>query len=184
MERIYLYVSPEEYAEVKASGACWDDQSKSWYIDKQAEPAAFARWLGDEEGGGEFGITSEAAFVARAPAICSKCHERIEVICLYCDSAVDTEMGEAIARVTLSNVWGVDEALAKQLENWPDFRKGIGEEYFANHCPHCGTIQEDYLLHSEPEDVFFGLAPGRPGPVEFTPIEGRIQVSGDYGFEV
>ncbi len=32
MERIHLYVPPEEYAQVKASGAFWDDESKRWYI--------------------------------------------------------------------------------------------------------------------------------------------------------
>jgi hypothetical protein len=37
---------------------------------------------------------------------------------------------------------------------------------------------------SEPGDVFFGIAMGGPGAVEFTPLEGRIQLSGDYGFEV
>jgi hypothetical protein len=49
MDRIYLFVSPEEYPEVKASGACWDDASKSWYIDEGMEPARFSRWLEEEE---------------------------------------------------------------------------------------------------------------------------------------
>jgi hypothetical protein len=43
---------------------------------------------------------------------------------------------------------------------------------------------ENYLLHSEPEDVFFGPAMGAPGGVEFTALEGRICLSGDYGFGV
>jgi hypothetical protein len=40
MDRIYLYVSPEEYPEVKASGASWDDASKSWSIGDGMEPPA------------------------------------------------------------------------------------------------------------------------------------------------
>jgi hypothetical protein len=52
----------------------------------------------------------------------------------------------------------------------------------ANHCPNCGAMQEDYLLHSEPGDVFFGLAIGTLGAVEFTALEGRVYLSGDYGF--
>ncbi|MEA3198042.1 MAG: hypothetical protein QOF32_2094 [Gammaproteobacteria bacterium] len=43
-------------------------------------------------------------------------------------------------------------------------------------------MQEDYLLHSEPGDVFFGLAIGTLGAVEFTALEGRVYLSGDYGF--
>ena len=35
----------------------------------------------------------------------------------------------------------------------------------------------------DPEDVCFGLSRAEPGPVEFTPLEGRIEVSGDYSFE-
>ncbi len=82
----------------------------------------------------------------------------------------------------------MDGALGKLLQPWPYFRKGTEEDseegIFANHCPHCGAIQEDYLLHSEPGDVFFGIGRGRSGAVEFTPLEGRIEMSGDYGFEV
>jgi hypothetical protein len=49
------------------------------------------------------------------------------------------------------------------------------------HCVHCGAVQEDYLLHSEPGDVFFDIAPERAGPVEFTAFEGQVRLSGDYG---
>jgi hypothetical protein len=31
---------------------------------------------------------------------------------------------------------------------------GSEEGYFANHCPHCGALQEDYLLHAEPVTYF------------------------------
>jgi hypothetical protein len=43
-------------------------------------------------------------------------------------------------------------------------------------------MQADYLLHSEPGDVFFGLAMDAPGAVQFTALEGRVGMSGDYGF--
>ena len=188
MEQIFLYVSPEEYAEVKASGACWDDHSKRWYIRRDMPPANFSRWLGDEEGEAEFGVTSDEALVASAQAPCLKCHESIEVICIYCDSGTDSETGEPMTHFTLSNVWAMDSALAAQLERWRFFRKGIGagseEGYFANHCPYCGAMQEDYLLHAEPGDVFFGISRAEPGSIEFTPLVGRIQLSGDYSFGV
>jgi hypothetical protein len=56
--------------------------------------------------------------------------------------------------------------------------------YFANHCPHCGALQEDYLLHAEPGDVFFGLSRAESWSIEFTPLVGRIQLSGDSSFAV
>jgi Domain of unknown function (DUF5710) len=188
MERIFLYVLPEEYAEVKASGACWDDDSKRWYIRSDMGPASFSRWLADEEGEAEFGITSDEAFVAAAHASCSRCHETIEVICIYCASGADSETGDPMTQFTLSSIWAMDSALATQLERWRYFRKEIGagpeEGCFANHCPHCGAMQEDYLLHAEPGDVFFGISRAEPGSIEFTPLLGRIQLSGDCSFEV
>jgi len=89
---------------------------------------------------------------------------------------------------TLSNVWAMDSALAIQLERWHVFKgknTGVGSEegYFANHCPHCGVLQEVIFLHSEPGDVFFGLSARGAGPMEFTRC-GRIQVSGDCSFWV
>jgi hypothetical protein len=188
MDRIYLFVSPEEYPEVKASGACWDDASKSWYIGEGMEPAMFSRWLGEEQDDAPFGIVSEEAFVASARSSCVRCGHDIEVVCIFCKSGVDIEVGDPLVDFTVSNIWAIDGVLAKLIQRWPCFRKAIGEDSeegnFANHCPHCGAMQEDYLLHSEPGDVFFGLAMGTPGGVEFTPLEGRVYLSGDYGFRV
>jgi hypothetical protein len=188
MHRIYLSVPPEEYLEAKASGACWDDASKSWYIGEDTAPEMFSRWLGAEPDEEPFAIVSEEAFVAAARGCCVRCGKDIEVVCIYCKTGVDIEIGDPMSDFTVSSIWAMDGALTKLLQRWPSFREGIdedsGEGNFANHCPHCGAMQEDYLLHSEPGDVFFGIAMGGPGAVEFTPLEGRIQLSGDYGFEV
>jgi len=188
MDRIYLFVSPEEYPEVQASGACWDGASKSWYIGEDMEPARFSRWLGEEQGEAPFGIVSEEAFVASSRGPCMRCGIEIEIVCIYCKSGVDTETGNPIADFTVFNIWAMDGVLAKLIERWPCFRQEVGEDtearLFANHCPHCDAMQEDYRLHSEPGDVFFGVSIGTPGAVEFTAVEGRVCLSGDYGFGV
>jgi hypothetical protein len=187
MERIYLYVPPEEYAEVKASGACWDDHSKRWYVDQESVSATLSRWLGDGDDA-EFGIESEEAFIAAAQTSCRNCQEKIEVICIHCQSGNDLETGEALERFTLSNISSMDATLTATLERWRFYRTASGtkseEGYFANHCPYCGAVQDDYLLHSEPGDVFFCIAEAEPGSIELTPVEGRIRVSGDWGFGV
>ena len=100
MERIYLDVRPEDYAGVEAAGASWDGDSKRWYIQRDAASDRFSRWLGEGEEAA-FGIASDEAFVASARTACVKCHDEIEVICIYCDSGTDVEMGEPIARFTV-----------------------------------------------------------------------------------
>jgi hypothetical protein len=185
MERIYLYVSPEEYAEVKASGACWDDHSKRWYVPQDRVSATLSRWMGGGDDA-EFGFESDEAFIAAAQTSCTSCREKIEVICIHCLSGRDLETGEALERFTLSNISSLDSALAATLERRRFYSTANGSKdgYFANHCSCCGAVQEDYLLHSEPGDVFFCIAEAEPGSIEFTAVEGRIRVSGDCGFGV
>jgi hypothetical protein len=106
MGRIYLYVPPEEYPEVAASGACWDDHSKRWYIGSDMEQAPFSRWSG-EAGDTEFALVSDDALVASAQTVCVcvKCYERIEVICIYFESGIDLETDELLMQFTVSNIW-------------------------------------------------------------------------------
>jgi hypothetical protein len=184
MQRIYLHVPPEEYAEVKALGAHWDDASKSWYIVAGLAPATFTRWLDEGDPEGEFNIASDEALVAQVKILCTTCGAHIEVICIFCQSGVDTQMDDPMSEFTVSNIWSMDNALANQIKRWPGYRRVTGEEYFANHCRHCGSAQEEYLLHSEPGDVFFGIAPDRAGSIEFTPLQGRVQMSGDYSLDL
>ena len=149
--------------------------------------ATLSRWIGDGDEA-QFGIESEEAFIAAAHIACSNCREKIEVICIHCQSGNDLETGEVLERFTLSNISSMDSALAATLARRRFYSTATGAESldgcFANHCPHCGAVQEDYLLHSEPGDVFFCIAEAEPGSIEFTPVEGRIRVSGDCGFGV
>jgi hypothetical protein len=188
MDRTYLYASPEDYPEIRAAGAHWDEAAKSWYIAGDMAPAAFSQWLGEEEEEASFGLSSDEAYVACAQATCVKCQRNIEVICLYCDGGIDAELDEPLAQITVSNIWAMDAALAQQLEPWPGFRPrdaaGSGQGEYLNHCPHCGAAQEEELLHAEPRAVFFSVAGARAKSVKLVALEGRVQLSGDYGFEV
>lgn len=184
MDREYLFVPPEENAEVQALGAHWDAEKMCWYISSDEEPARFSKWLSDAEE--EFSITSSEAYVATAIVSCSTCHSKIEVICIHCEGG--TASGEPLTQFTVSDVWAIDDALARQLEPWPTFKKVDGpdvqEGYFANHCRCCGALQEDLYLHSEPGEPFFNIPRAVPGSVKLTPLSGRIQLSGDEHFEI
>jgi hypothetical protein len=71
----------------------------------------------------------------------------------------------------------MDEEPARQLRPWPNFKTVGGRNgdasYFANHCPRCGSLQEDMYLHSEPDEPFFaGLDQAHPAR-RYDPLERR-----------
>jgi hypothetical protein len=184
--RTYLFVPPEEKAEVEALGAHWDAASKRWYIDSAELSAKCSRWLPDAEPDDEFIITSSDAYVAAATTACRRCHSPIQVICIHCESG--TSSGDPMSRFTVSDVWAVSDSLAHQLHAWPNYRQALVENphdlHFANHCPHCGAAQDDMYLHSEPGQPFFDIPNVAPGSIAFTPLEGPIALSGDEHFQV
>jgi hypothetical protein len=96
--------------------------------------------------------------------------------------------GEPLDRFTVSDVWAINDSLARQLGRWPNYRKVIVQNaevsYFANHCPNCGAPQDDMYLHSEPDELFFDIPSAPPGSIELTPLAGSIQLSGDEHFQV
>ena len=121
--RLYLYVPPEEEAEVEALGALRDPESACWYIGSGEDPTRFSKWLeeSDEDAQDEeLSITSDEAYVASATVSCWRCRARIEVICIYCESG--TASGEPLARFTVSHISAMDSALVRQLEPWGTFR--------------------------------------------------------------
>jgi len=188
-DRLYLYVPPEDKAEVRALGASWDAESLCWYIGTGDDRARFSKWLPEPDEGQEdeeFSITSEEAYVASATVACWKCRSRIEVVCIYCESG--TVPGEPLSQFTVSSIRAIDSVLARQLAPWRTFREvrseADDESYFANHCPHCSALQDDMHLHSEPDHPFFSIPRSAPGAVRLTPLDGRVRLSGDESFEV
>ena len=186
LDRLYLYVPPQDKKEVEALGAHWDSESLCWYLGPGDDRTRFSKWLPDEdsEEDEEFSITSDRAYVASATVPCQNCGSSIEVICIYCESG--TVIDEPLTRFTVSNIRAVDAALAEQLAAWPTFRESDSEvdqgSCYANHCPRCGALQEELHLHSEPEDPFFNIP--RAAAVRLMPLAGRVRLSGDESFEI
>jgi hypothetical protein len=186
--RIYLYVPPEEKAQVEALGARWDAQAMCWYIGSGDDRTPFSQWLPDADGqeSEEFSIASDDAYVAVATAPCQQCGSSIEVICIYCESG--TVHDEPLTRFTVSNICAVDSDLAAQLAPWATFRESQGEaapaNSLANHCPRCGAPQEELYLHSEPGDPFFSIPRAAPGTVRLVRLAGHVRLSGDESFEI
>jgi hypothetical protein len=182
VDRTYLYVPPEEKAEVEALGARWDERSKCWYIGSDESAASFSKWLPDDDAIDEdFTITSDRAHVASATVLCWQCRAMVEVICIYCENGIVSD--EPLEQFTVSDIWGMDSALARQLEPWAFFKSIDDESGFANHCPHCDALQDDTYLHCEPDQPFFNIPRAAPGSIVLTALVGRIQLSGNESFE-
>jgi hypothetical protein len=182
MNRTYLFVPPEENAEVQALGALRDTQSKCWYIDSGQDPTRFSKWLPDAAEDEEFRIVADQAYVASATVPCLGCKRKIEIICIFCESGAVS--GEPMTQFTVSSPWTLDAALMRQLEPWPTFRLAREAGYFANHCPHCGAVQDDLYLHSEPDQPFFNIPRAIPDSIKLISLTGRVQLSGNESFEI
>lgn len=68
----------------------------------------------------------------------------------------------------------------------PNFRIGYsriaGMTYWANHCGHCGTLQGDFFLNSEPDGPFFG-GQVPDGAVRHTAFDkGQWEAEAGYGY--
>jgi hypothetical protein len=185
-DRIFLSVPPEEAAQARALGARWDGTTKRWYTSSDV-PAMLSRWISssEEKDDEQFTILSDEAYVTKTTVACQECEAMIEVICIHCTSG--TVRGDPIPGFTVSDIGEVDEPLARQLKAWPYFRPGVPQldqpPGYANHCLHCGSRQDDMLLHSEPDQPFFHI-PGPHGSIELTRLTGVIRLSGDEHFSL
>ena len=182
--RVYLYVPFEDAATVKLAGALWDSDSKRWYVEAGQEQGPLRRWIYREAAEG-YAISSQEAYVLVANVSCWRCRTPMRAVCTYCESG--EICGEPYRQFSVSNVTALDASLRHQLLSWPHFRAGYNRaarrEYFANHCPRCNALQDDYFLHCEPSGAFFAVNAVPNRIVQRIPLRGRIQLDGDEGFE-
>lgn len=183
MHRTYLFVPPEERADVEALGAQWDATLKRWYVDG-TPPTSLARWssISEED---EYSITSNEAYVASTRIPCPHCGEDTEVIGIHCSSG--TVLDEPLERFTVSDIRAVDAALLQELERWPRFRRiteGGSFGDFANHCAGCGHVIGDIDLHSEPDHAFFDVVHAVDREVTLVALPRPIRLSGNEHFVI
>lgn len=97
-----------------------------------------------------------------AGAECWKCKAMTPVSSLRAGELVDVECVTA-EDVRVLNAKELPEEIVRAVQKVnPNFREGFSRtaehSYWANHCSHCGALQGDFFLNSEPDGPFFGGA--------------------------
>jgi hypothetical protein len=132
----------------------------------------------------DFGILSDEAMIVSGRVKCWKCEADVTVICLYCQTGF--VHGEAMFDFSVSNITDIDQSLRQQLARWSNFhatrRRGSGFGGFANHCPGCNALQDDFYLHGQPGAIFFSFQ-DPPQNLQIHALHGLVRLSGDEGFE-
>jgi hypothetical protein len=183
MQRTYLFVPPEERAEVEALGGQWDSTNKRWFVEG-APSSGLSRWSSVVQDD-EYSIISNDAYVASTSILCPHCAQETEVIAIYCVSG--TVLDEPIERFTISDIRAIDEVLLQGLKRWPRFRATTEGDTFgdlANHCEACGDAIGDIDLHSEPGQAFFDIVHAVEGTVKLVALARTIRLSGNEHFVI
>jgi len=91
---------------------------------------------------------------------CWKCKALTPVSSLRVQAVVDDD-GHRVEDVRVTNARELPLEVAQAIQGInPHFREGFSKTaefvYWANHCSHCGALQGDFFLNSEPDGPFFG----------------------------
>lgn len=157
---IKLDVPYQEKDEAKALGARWNQDLKSWVIQDDQDPKAFAKWLPREP---SFNVKADTYSVVRAHDQCWSCDQVTDVFGIQIDSGVEVldQAVESIAGCMLNNVEHVSGELEERLVSMTDGKlrrdhsKTVGYSYLMNHCRHCDAKIGDFGLHQEPGGPFY-----------------------------
>lgn len=188
MGNTYIGVPFEEKDQVKALGAKWDQQRRSWFVPEGVDLEPFARWFEVEE--------DREFYIVVARRRCWDCGKRTTVVALgipYGDhfrDMADTRGGDPALRDGAPHI--IDSlgliprlgAMPRELRNHLDLKyayrlmrsKTTGVAELNNCCDHCGALQGEHFDFHEPGGAFFPFAESDLDDLEFfrTHTTGRI----------
>lgn len=151
----------------KSQGAFWDAEHKTWFIPDNRDINDFMQWIN----------RNKVSLVLKSPIFCAvntrecySCSELTTVIALasnnfYCLDYDDND-NEKWFQEDYFSFFSMPTYINGEVTNmlnklFPHYKIGysktVGGKYWANHCEHCGTLQGDFYLHSEPGGAFFPL---------------------------
>ena len=122
----------------------------------QARRSSALTFCGEEEMENEKTTINPPLYLAGTTISCWRCSADMPAVGLIAPQVPDTEDEVCI----LSDITELPASvLAFVQKRFPTFQrkfsKTTGTEYYANTCPKCGVLSDDFYLHSEPGGPFF-----------------------------
>lgn len=155
---------------VKALGARWDGDRKTWYVPEGTSLSGFEKWIPFRN------VCSPHWYIAQTKGICWKCNEITLLTSILLPEGHQTlEVNEDENEDENDSFWLVQNKPAfifyiydiphdnlirlHEIKHYLslDFSKTTKSKYWMNHCQHCFSKQGDFQMHCEPGGYFFPM---------------------------
>lgn len=178
----------------KSKGAFWDVEQKTWFVPDHKDINDFQQWIDKSK---VSVIIKSPVSIALNNSNCYKCRNKTAVISLASnnfyylntDENEDEKWFRADELSFFSMPVLIDNELVSKINKlFPNYKiaysKTAESSYWANHCEHCGALQGDFFLHSEPGGAFFPLEIEEYKQLTFITISSKfdVEINADYSW--
>ncbi|MEO7977662.1 DUF5710 domain-containing protein [Flavobacterium sp.] len=176
----------------KSKGAFWDLEQKTWFIPDHKDINDFQQWIDKSK---VSVIIKSPVSIALNSSDCYKCANKTAVISLASNNfyhlGTDENDSEKWFRADglsfFSMAVFIENELAHKINRlFPNYKiaysKTAESSYWANHCDHCGALQGDFFLHSEPGGAFFPLEIEEYEQLTFITVPSKFDVGIDADY--
>lgn len=178
----YLNVPYSKKDLAKSLGAKWDNKRKSWFVPKGVDSAPFMQWITARIDPlcQTPNIRANKFYIVKSKELCWKCSRLSEVFAFFLPAGhekLEDWEDESYQNQPSSNLIAGKEWVKAEyaifvtyvnfLSEYPlklikeispnyyyDFSKTTSDNYYMNHCEHCGSKQGDFFMYSEPGGAF------------------------------
>lgn len=176
----------------KSKGAFWDVEQKTWFVPDHKDINDFQQWIDKSK---VSVIIKSPVSMALNSTDCYKCGNNTAVISLASNNfyylSTDEKEEEKWFRADKFSFFSmplfIENELAGKINRlFPNYKiaysKTAESSYWANHCDHCGALQGDFFLHSEPGGAFFPLEIEEYEQLTFItiPFKFDVEINADY----
>ena len=178
----------------KSKGAFWDVEQKTWFVPDHKDINDFQQWINKSK---VSVIIKSPVSIALNSSDCYKCANKTAVISLASNNFyylnTDENEDEKWFRADGLSFFSMpvfieNELVGKINKLFPNYKiaysKTAESSYWANHCEHCGALQGDFFLHSEPGGAFFPLEIEEYEQLTFITVPSKfdVEIDADYSW--